>query len=79
VINNLQKDRAPDSGTPASVRRMLSLMNSPSFSGAMPVLTFRVEDFEAALEFLPLGFLAKFLIPKQRFAVLLEFVTNVIE
>ena len=28
------------SGTPARARRMLSLMNSPSFSGAMPLSTF---------------------------------------
>ena len=32
------------------------------------------EDFKEVLEFLPLGFLAKFLIPKQCFAVLLQFV-----
>ena len=53
---------------------MLSLMNSPSFSGAMPLIDVRIEDFEEMPELLPLGLLAKFLVPKQRLAVLLEIV-----
>ena len=53
---------------------MLSLMNSPSFSGAMPLSDVRIEDFQEVPEFFPLRLLAKFLVPQQRFAVLLQVV-----